>query len=631
MVTNNSADIPNITAAGKALLDDANAAAQRTTLGAAALAGDTFTGVVQFSGTGHAGVKLNNLTTTQRDALTPAAGMVIYNTTTASVQRYDADSWDDVGGAEVAQTRTFFVSKNGNDSNAGTSINKSFLTIGAAKTAVDALSPIPSTTARATIIIPDGGSYSELVNVPAHTTLYGPSATVASRVQLNDGSVAVLREIRSSQGYAVWFSSTSTDVDNRMYVKAQRITNTSSTGSGLAADSGGIGIVDVDFLDVTNTSAKAIDASGASILHVRVGQILATNTTSIAIKTTGTSSVYCHATEINGTTAYDVAASTTLSLLCELITGTRTNAGSVHFMSLANGVIQTTNTTLDIRGANTLRSINSASSVVHQWDANGWGYGDVPTSSAAIVVYKNLNDFLQGQMVSASGGTAARAGWVAANDAGKSIDTYVTGSGNTGTYGANTGMLSTNADTLNTNSTVNTKMRVDGTVITTVAATGMTLNVGELLLTQQPGFRAYLAGDATNVTGNNTAYTIIADTEDFDGGADYNNATGVFTAPVAGRYCFSVTMATSGHTVGSTSYTAELRNSAGTVLHTLFKWNPTGVALSGALINTYSAILELAATDTVKVVLTVNGEGSDVIDITSGNTAGTIFAGWLLG
>lgn len=71
-----------------------SASAARTSLGAANIAGDTFTGKIQFSGTGHAGIKLNSLTSTERDALTAATGDLIYNVTTSSVQRYNGSSWD---------------------------------------------------------------------------------------------------------------------------------------------------------------------------------------------------------------------------------------------------------------------------------------------------------------------------------------------------------------------------------------------------------------------------------------------------------------------------------------------------------------------------------------------------------
>ena len=61
------------------------------------LAGGTMTGQLNFSGTTHAGIKLLSLTTTQRNALTAANGMLIYNTTTAEVQKYEAGAWAAVG------------------------------------------------------------------------------------------------------------------------------------------------------------------------------------------------------------------------------------------------------------------------------------------------------------------------------------------------------------------------------------------------------------------------------------------------------------------------------------------------------------------------------------------------------
>ena len=57
------------------------------------LGGGTLTGQLNFSGTTHAGIKLLSLTTTQRDALTAANGMLIYNSTTGTVQRYESGAW----------------------------------------------------------------------------------------------------------------------------------------------------------------------------------------------------------------------------------------------------------------------------------------------------------------------------------------------------------------------------------------------------------------------------------------------------------------------------------------------------------------------------------------------------------
>lgn len=58
------------------------------------LSGGTLTGLLNFSGTGHAGLQLNNLTTTQRDALaSPAAGMTVWNTTTNRLNVHDGSAW----------------------------------------------------------------------------------------------------------------------------------------------------------------------------------------------------------------------------------------------------------------------------------------------------------------------------------------------------------------------------------------------------------------------------------------------------------------------------------------------------------------------------------------------------------
>jgi parallel beta-helix repeat protein len=53
----------------------------------------TFIGEVGFSGTTIAGLKLNSLTTTQRDALTASNGMMIYNSSLNKVQKYENSAW----------------------------------------------------------------------------------------------------------------------------------------------------------------------------------------------------------------------------------------------------------------------------------------------------------------------------------------------------------------------------------------------------------------------------------------------------------------------------------------------------------------------------------------------------------
>ena len=61
---------------------------------AAVLSSNTYTGLQQFSGTTHAGIRLNNLTTAERDAIAaPASGMAIWNTTDARLQLHNGSGW----------------------------------------------------------------------------------------------------------------------------------------------------------------------------------------------------------------------------------------------------------------------------------------------------------------------------------------------------------------------------------------------------------------------------------------------------------------------------------------------------------------------------------------------------------
>ena len=58
------------------------------------LAGDTMTGQLQFSGTTHAGIILNNLTTAQRVALVPTSGMLVLDTDLDEFCHYNGAGWE---------------------------------------------------------------------------------------------------------------------------------------------------------------------------------------------------------------------------------------------------------------------------------------------------------------------------------------------------------------------------------------------------------------------------------------------------------------------------------------------------------------------------------------------------------
>lgn len=101
----------------------------------AALSGATFTGDVQFSGTGHVGLIANSLTTTQRDALSASSGTVIFNSTTGRMEAYAGGSWQQyvrVSGDTMAGALT--ISASGAASTASCLLSGTVFTSGTATT-----------------------------------------------------------------------------------------------------------------------------------------------------------------------------------------------------------------------------------------------------------------------------------------------------------------------------------------------------------------------------------------------------------------------------------------------------------------------------------------------------------------
>lgn len=59
---------------------------------------------------------------------------------------------------------------------------------------------------------------------------------------------------------------------------------------------------------------------------------------------------------------------------------------------------------------------------------------------------------------------------------------------------------------------------------------------GRLIYPNQPMMKAHKNADTANVTGENTEYTVIFDTVEYDRDGNYNNANGIFTVPIDGCY-----------------------------------------------------------------------------------------------
>ena len=167
-----------------------------------------------------------------------------------------------------------------------------------------------------------------------------------------------------------------------------------------------------------------------------------------------------------------------------------------------------------------------------------------------------------------------------------------------------------------------------------VANTGLTVDsTGRMTNGVQPAFHAYIgAVSVLNVTGDGTFYTVIYPTERFDVGNSYNAATGVFTAPVAGKYLF--TAAVRPNEIGAAMTTGVFVYSvSGSQQGGSNTCNPAnGRSVSGfADYFTFQSTLicNLAAGDTVLTRLAIFGS-TKTVDITF-NNADSFFAGYLLG
>ena len=144
---------------------------------------------------------------------------------------------------------------------------------------------------------------------------------------------------------------------------------------------------------------------------------------------------------------------------------------------------------------------------------------------------------------------------------------------------------------------------------------------GEMTNTTQPSFKAYLAADVANATGDGTAYVIAFDTESWDQGGDF--AANTFTAPVTGKYRFSYTISVDDLLVGHTSL---LLSIGGIVVE---RCNPYAVAdVSGFCLMSGSIDLALNASDTVTMSVTVSGS-TKTVTVKGTTASGTYLSGQL--
>lgn len=155
------------------------------------------------------------------------------------------------------------------------------------------------------------------------------------------------------------------------------------------------------------------------------------------------------------------------------------------------------------------------------------------------------------------------------------------------------------------------KLKINtGANATTTPSSGTNLwtmtSAGERIMPLQPCFSANkTSSTANNVTGDGTEYAIIFDNVIFQQGSAYSNSTGVFTAPVAGKYFFCFSALCAG-IVAQTTGEAYLITPSGKYDGTYMS-PATTVAAGGFLMLSSSACVILAASETVSFAVALSG------------------------
>ncbi len=141
---------------------------------------------------------------------------------------------------------------------------------------------------------------------------------------------------------------------------------------------------------------------------------------------------------------------------------------------------------------------------------------------------------------------------------------------------------------------------------------------GEINYPLQPAFLAYVGTTITNVTGDNTVYTVIFDNEVFDQNADFNLGTSTFTAPVTGKYqiCFAILL-TGGTAISSANARVVTTNRTYNNTATLSPGSTSACSVN------ISILADMTAADTATFTIQAGDSGGKIDDV-SGTTSGNL-------
>lgn len=150
---------------------------------------------------------------------------------------------------------------------------------------------------------------------------------------------------------------------------------------------------------------------------------------------------------------------------------------------------------------------------------------------------------------------------------------------------------------------------------------------GEINLPLQPAFLANLSAAVTDVTGDGTAYTIVFNAEIYDQNADFDTATGIFTAPVTGRYLFTCPMVLL--EIGSLHNAMQMNLVTSNRTSRQYLLNPVAIATGTNIGLTNAGYSDMDAGDTAFMQVNVSGS-TKTVDVNGGTDGGVTFFGGAL-
>jgi len=142
----------------------------------------------------------------------------------------------------------------------------------------------------------------------------------------------------------------------------------------------------------------------------------------------------------------------------------------------------------------------------------------------------------------------------------------------------------------------------------------MSVNAGTGAITTplNPGYVSHVNSEITNVTGDETNYTIQMSADIVDRGADNAHATGIFTAPVVGLYNFSCALSLGG--IASNHTRLILTGTSSNRTYYVKTLLIDDIDSSGSLGINASMTVDMDASDTFFWTLRIDG-GSKVVDL----------------